>query len=313
MRQIISSLAILVFILIFSCSDAIEDEVKPQNTIKDEAIGEFIDDWTFHVYPKSPYYNINTAEFRLWIPDNISDFKAIVILAHSFNSNALGLSNSEEWQNFAIKEKLILCSVHLKGNNYANASNGSGRALEDAIEQIAIKNKISEISELPFLMRGYSAGGNFSYHFSIYKPERVVSLVSIRGGFLSYSAKNNNIPGLILTGELEGEERNSFLKNIVLDKRKVAGTWSFAIEPGVDHFAGLNDSDDLTRLFFSNTLAKRIQSNSSELKIIPEDSGWLGNDNEMSIYSFNDFTGNRESVSWLINEEFANAWLEFQR
>ncbi|MEO9894482.1 hypothetical protein [Aurantibacter sp.] len=313
MRQILYFLGIIISICFFSCSDANEAEDIPQSTPEDEAIGEFLDDWTFQVYPKTPYYNIDVAEFRLWVPDSIPDFKAIVILAHSFNSNALGLSNSDEWQEFAKKEKLILCSLHLKGNNYANASEGSGRALEDAIEQIAIKNNIPEISELPFLMRGYSAGGNFSYHFSTYKPERVVSLVSIRGGYLSKSTANNTIPGLILTGELEGEERNSFLKSIMLDKRTVRGLWSFAVEPGVDHYGGLNDSDALTRLFFSHTLNQRIITNSYELNSISEDSGWLGDENETVINPFSDFTGSKEEASWLINEDFANAWLEFQR
>jgi len=303
----------VVLTLFLSCSDNGEVGEVLQEVEKEESIGEFIDDWTFRVFPESPYNNFEVAEFRLWVPENSTDLKAVLILLHSSNSNALGLANSPEWQAFAEKENLALCGVNFKGGAYATASGGSGQALIDAIEQITTKNTIPEITKLPFLMRGYSAGGNFSYSFSNFKPEKVVGLVSIRGGQLEISSINVTVPGVILTGEMEGDQRNAFLRDIALDKRNNGGLWSFAIEPDATHFSELKASDDLARIFFSSVLIQRISADSDQLNIIPVDSGWLGNNTRTDIYPYSDYPGNKTSAFWLVDEDFATAWLEFQQ
>jgi len=297
-----------VFLLLIGCSS--EENIPRQNP--EQEIGEFLDDWTFRIFPTAPYNNFDVGEFRLWVPKNNTDLKAVLVLLTSANGNALGLSNSAEWQAFAIQENLALCGVNLKGGGYPNASHGSGLALINAIEKIALKNNITQISSLSFLLRGYSAGGNFSYNFSIFKPEKVVGLISIRGGQLETTSKNAAVPGLILTGELEGDQRNEILKGIVLDKRNEGGLWSFAVEPNATHFTNLKASDSLARVFFSSILKKRNSENSQELNPILEDSGWLGNNTRTNIYPYADYPGNKTGAFWLTDEDFANTWLEFQ-
>lgn len=303
----------VVFTLFLSCSDNGNVGEVLKEVEKVEPIGEFIDDWTFRVFPESPYNNFKVAEFRLWVPENRTDLKAVLVLLHSANSNGLGLANSADWQAFAEKENLALCGVNFTGGSYPSASGGSGQALIDAIEQITIKNTMLQIAKLPFLMRGYSAGGNFSYSFSNFKPEKVVGLVSIRGGQLETSTKNVIVPGMILTGAEEGDQRNEFLKSIALDKRNNGGLWSFAIEPDAAHFSELKASDDFARIFFSSVLKKRISPDSDQLKTIPEDSGWLGNNTRTEIYPYADYPGNKTSAFWLVDEDFATAWLEYQQ
>ncbi|NNE77163.1 MAG: hypothetical protein HKN31_08830, partial [Pricia sp.] len=183
----------------------------------------------------------------------------------------------------------------------------------DAIELIAVENGVPQISDLPFLMRGYSAGGNFSYSFSSFKPEKVVGLVSMRGGQLEATFANAGVPGLILTGEREGEQRNDFLREIALDKRKEGGLWSFAIEPDATHFTNLKASDDLAKIFFSSILKKRVSTDPTQLNPIVDETGWLGNLTATEVYPFADYPGNKIRASWLVDETFANAWLDFQQ
>lgn len=298
-----------VFVLFISCSS---EKIDPEpETMQD--IGEFLDDWTFRVFPEPPYNNFDVAEFRLWVPENHSDLKAILVLIHNANSNALGLAKSEEWQAFAEQERLALCGVNFTGGSYPSALGGSGQALIDAIEQIAMRNGIPKVSTLPYFMRGYSAGGNFSYSFSSFKPEKVVGLVSIRGGQLEATSINALVPGLVLTGELEGDQRNEFLKGIVLDKRNNSGLWSFAIEPNATHFSNLEASDNLAKIFFSSILKKRLSLDPDPLITIPENSGWLGNVTRTNIYPYADYPGNKTSAFWLTDEDFATAWIEFQQ
>lgn len=167
-----------MYSLIGCSSDEIQPEPEPE-----KPIGEFIDDWTYRIFPEAPYTNFDIAEFRMWVPQENTNLRAVLVLLTCYNGSALGLANSSEWRAYAEKERLAICGVNFKslenGGNYAQASSGSGRALIDAIDQIATKHAISQISKLPFLMRGYSAGGNFSYSFSSFLPEKVVGLVSI--------------------------------------------------------------------------------------------------------------------------------------
>ncbi|WP_149275015.1 hypothetical protein [Pareuzebyella sediminis] len=299
-----------MLVLCIGCSDE-----EPHGE-SERPIGEFIDDWTFRVFPEAPYNNFDIAEFRLWVPKETNDLRATLVLLTNHNGSALGLTKSSEWQAFAQKERLALLGVNLKSlngtSNYALAGSGSGQALIDALKKIAEAQGILPISKLPLLMRGYSAGGNFSYNFSVFMPNKVVGVVSIRGGQLEATPKNLAVPGLILSGEMEGDQRNEYLREIALDKRSEGGLWSFAIEPQATHFSSLENSDALAKVFFSAILKKRISTGQNGLLPISEDSGWLGNFTGTEVFPYSDYPGNMSRASWLPDATCAEAWLTFQ-
>ena len=61
-------LSFFLFVLFIGCSsEETTTEPEPEQEVN-EAMGEFIDDWTYRVFPKSPYNNIDVGEFRLWVP-----------------------------------------------------------------------------------------------------------------------------------------------------------------------------------------------------------------------------------------------------
>lgn len=311
-----------IFLLLFLClgcsEDSLETETENEEEKEEQPIGEFIDDWTFKVFPESPYNNFDIGEFRVWLPKNSEELKAVLVLLTSSNGSALGLASAEEWQTFAEQENLALCSVNLKslggGGIYTAASGGSGQALIDALEKIGGKNNRPQIASLPLLFRGYSAGGVFGYNFSTYRPERSIAFVNIRGGAIEQtSERNKEVPGIILSGALEGDSRNAFLKDIVLNKRDDGGLWSFALEPGAGHFDNLKASDSLARIFFMSVLKKRIPDTAEELKPISPEFGWLGNITGTEAFPYADYPGNKDRANWLVDEVFAKAWLEFQK
>jgi len=309
-------LALLVVstLLITACSSS-NDEQKPPDT-ETKPVGEFIDDWSFRVFPKLQD-NFDLAEFKLWVPENTSDLRAVLILSNHANGGSFGWLSLDEWRNFAKTERLALMAINVETTTadgfYTNAKGGSGDALLKALDTITYKNNITDISKLPFLMKGYSAGGVFSYYFSDFKPERVIAFVNIKGGAVGLTANgNNNVPGLMLLGENDAVSRNQNMAAVVLSKRNEGGAFSYAIEPDVDHFGNLGPSWKLTRDFFSAALSKRLTDGTNELNIIPENSGWLGNNATKEIYVFNEFPNPTKEGSWLINEAFALKWKAFQ-
>lgn len=302
---------ILIFASIYGCQHVEPDQVNSSN----EPIGEFIDEWTFKINP-APTDNFDVAEFRLWIPENTENLQAVLILLNSYNSNGLSLANTQHWQDFASDQNLAIVAVHFRSINaacYGEASSGSGKALLTALDTLANIHDLAYISSLPFLLRGYSAGGVFSYYFSQFKPDRVVAYANIRGGGVDISStKNEGVPGIMLIGDLDSQFSINEISRTVLAKRKNGALLSFAIKPNEDHFSDLTESDELVKLFFASTIPKRLSLESIVLKEINENTGWLGNNITNEIFHFDTYPGSTQDASWLISEEFAITWEKFQ-
>ena len=305
---------IVILTVISGCKKSpVQDEPDQPKPI---SIGEFIDDWTFRV---NPYGNFDIGEFRLWLPDSTDDLRAILVLSNYHNSYGLGLASNDEWQTYAKQEKLAILAVHLESfpnsqGYYSYASGGSGSALLKALDSLAQRHQIEKLLDLPFLLRGYSAGGVFSYHFSDYQPQRVIAFANIRGGSLNVTEPENKIiPGLMLGGENDAATRNERIAEIVLSKRNEGANWAYAIEPNEDHFGSVTNSDKLIRAFFSKALAKRKIEGSNQLIAISEDSGWLGNNETQEIFSFDSYPTAKSEASWLIDEDFALLWKDYQQ
>lgn len=303
---------IVFFLLLISCGDG-EDDVPDQLELPG---GEFIDEFSYRVFPR-PGDNFNIAEFRLWIPEK-KNLKAIMVLLHSYNSNGLGMANSTFWQKFATDESLAILSVHFKESNttngyYAFASHGSGRALLEGLKVLSAKYADVGLEELPFVLRGYSAGGVFSHSFSAFQPERVIAFANIRGGSLDETSDiNNAIPGLMLYGENDDEGRNKRIIDAVELNREKGGVWALIKEPGVDHFGRLEKADILIQKFFSKALRKRLLENTEALMSLNEEEGWLGNHSTFEVLPFETYPGSKKQASWLFDEEFALLWQNYQ-
>lgn len=303
---------IAFFLLLISCGEG-EDEAPDQLELSG---GEFIDEYTYQVFPK-PGDNFDIAAFRLWVPEN-NDLKAIMVLVHSYNSNGLGLANSTFWQKFATTEHLAIISVYLNENSpaseyYAYAGSGSGNALLEALKAFSDKYVDAGLEDLPFILRGYSAGGVFSHSFSAFQPDRVIAFANIRGGSLDETSDvNSSIPGLMLYGENDHEDRNRIIIEKVEANRDIGGVWTLIKEPGVDHFGGLFESDFMIQIFFSKALNERLQENTKVLKSLNEEEGWLGNHDTFEVFTFESYPGSKKQASWLFDEEFALQWQNYQ-
>ncbi len=309
----ISISMLLCSIIILSC----EGEKMDIELIPEKGYGEFIDETTYRVFPTDAD-NFQAAEFRLWIPETTDPIRAVVVLTHSYNSNGLGFAYSSYWQNFAKNENVAILAVYLGNvststNSYTDADGGSGKALLKSLEILAEEKGQGYIKDLPLLMRGYSAGGVFSYSFSGFLPERMLAFANIRGGSLNPTPENNNrIPGLLFYGENDSPQSNSRIVGVIAAKRIEGANWALVMEPGMDHFGPLEGPEDMIQSFFSTVLAKRLEPGTNKIKDIAEDEGWLGSNSKLEAYSFSDYPYGKTTASWLIDEDFAKSWLVFQ-
>jgi len=308
-----SVLLFSVLILLWSCGGDSEEVITPSAPKS----GEFLQDDTYRVYPDESD-NFANAEFRLWTPESSKPLRAVVVLTHSYNSNALGYAYSDYWQAFAIKENVALVAVYFKNvenssSSYTDASGGTGKALLMALEQLTTKIGKSYIKDLPFLMRGYSAGGIFSYSFSEFEPERLLAYANIRGGSMSINSDSNlRIPALMFLAVLDSEQTNNRIIQTIAVKRFLGANWTLLKELETDHFGALEKPEEMIQLFFSKILENRLDTSSGQLIDIREDQGWLGDNVRLEAYRFSDYPYDKTKASWLIDQEFSEKWIEFQ-
>lgn len=264
-----------------------------------------------------PGRNFDKADFRLWIPKNLGQVRAIAVLSTGSNGDGRPQVDDPVWQAFASRNSFALVGVRLTDKphdqnfieEYVNVSQGSGQALLDALALLAKRSQHPELATAPLLLWGMSAGGQLNYEFVAWKPERVVAFVVNKGG-IYYSAllpkAAREVPGVLFVGEKDLEFRTNTIAGLFAVNRRGGALWAFAEEPGAAHIVGR--SRDMAIIFFDEVLPLRLpESGSNALRPIVESSGYLG---DLKAKTFQKITGPTPNypTAWLPTARAARAW-----
>jgi len=262
-----------------------------------------------------PGVNFDKADFRLWLPPDRSGLRAIVILMTGSNGDGRPQAEDAVWQEFATRNKLALvgCRITDKPHDqnfieeYANVSKGSGQALLDGLNAFAKRTQHSELANLPLLLWGMSAGGEFNYEFAAWKPERVAAFVVNKGG-IYYSAltsrETRNVPGILFIGGKDLQSRINTITGLFEVNRRGGALWALAEEPGAAHIIG--KSADVARIFFEDVLTMRL--NGTSLKTLNEKDGFVGNIQARTFQPAASAPSATNATAWLPSERVARAW-----
>ncbi len=264
-----------------------------------------------------PGRNFDKAEFRLWIPKGLAQVRAIAVLLTGSNGDGRPQVDEPVWQAFAVKQGLALVGCRFTDKpheqsfieEYANASQGSGQALIDALGSLAKRSQHAEIATAPLLLWGMSAGGQFNYEFVAWTPERVLAFVVNKGG-IYYSAllsqASRNVPGILFVGGKDLEFRTNTIAGLFAVNRRGGALWALAEEPAAAHVVGR--SRDLALMFFEDVLPLRLPGSSTEkLRPVAENSGYIGDLKTKTAQKLNGRVPNYPT-SWLPTARVAHAW-----
>jgi hypothetical protein len=222
-----------------------------------------IDDFSFY-----DGENYQLAEFKFWNPNLNDDYKGILVLTPGINRDGREAVLDTVWQKFATKHNLIIVASHFKNyesnNNlrYRDASKGSGDILLKSIEEYSQEISNISINELPLLLYGFSAGGQYNYEFASWKPERVISFVVNKGGYYDTavtSIETQKVPGIFFIGEDDLYYRNNLILGIYSANRSQGANWTLINEKDTKHSP--KNSKDLSISFFESIMAKRLRDN----------------------------------------------------
>jgi poly(3-hydroxybutyrate) depolymerase len=231
-----------------------------------------------------PGANFDKAQFRLWLPPESPAVRAVLVLVPGSNGDGRGWAEDTVWQRFAAKNRLAIVACRFTDKphdqnfieDYVDVRRGSGQALLDVLGRLAQRSAHAELATAPLLMWGMSAGGQFDYEMTAWKPERVAAFVVNKGG-IYYTALTSRaarqVPGMLFIGGKDLEQRVETITGLFAVNRRGGALWALAEEPGVGHVIGR--SRDVSMVFFEDVLAARLASDGS-LKTLDERTGMMG-------------------------------------
>jgi poly(3-hydroxybutyrate) depolymerase len=267
--------------------------------------------------PSTATSNYDHADFRLWVPDGAGALKGIVVLVPGSNGEGRRMADDTLWQSFAKRNHAAIVATRFTDKpheqnfleDYVQVSRGSGQALLDAIDSLATRAKHPELKTAPLFLWGMSAGGQFNYEFTAWKPERVAAFVVNKGG-IYYSAlvprAAREVPGLLFIGGKDLESRIATITGLFALNRRAGALWALTEEPSVGH--AVARSAELGAIFFEDVMSLRAGPEGT-LKPLTEKDGWYGDIHAKAISPVGAQKPPVAPTAWLPTERIAKAWL----
>ncbi len=265
----------------------------------------------------APGANFGIAEFRLWLPRDIGVLRGALVLVPGSNSDGRAMAGDPVWQGFATKQGLAIIACHFADRphdqdfieEYADVPRGSGQALLEALVRFALRARHPELAGAPLLLWGMSAGGEFNYEFTAWKPERVIAFVVNKGG-IYYTALTSRaaraVPGLLFVGGQDLESRTDTIRGLFAVNRRAGALWVLTEEPAVGHDGGR--SREMSLLYFEEVLPLRLGEPGSPLRVLNAESGYLGSTKTKDYRPARGASPTGDPTAWLPTERAARAW-----
>lgn len=228
--------------------------------------------------------NFIGASFTYLAAQKISKPRYILVLVPGFNGNGNRFLQHQQWLAFAESTEgaIVACSYkalpeespdEIKNYvHYAAAQYGSGAALEAAIEQFDAMDPAHSLEDLPLLIYGHSAGGQFAYGFSCYNPKRMIGFAAAKGGYYYPEPITGTyqVPGLLVSGEQDLARRRKEIRSLFESHRKQGAPWCW-MEDEFGH--GTASTLGVILPYFRELLRLRLATDSKSLKAISKNDG----------------------------------------
>lgn len=268
--------------------------------------------------------NFSFAKFSIWCPENVKTYKGILYLGAGYEYSSIPMMEDENWRDLAREKGFIILTSHMRSRIeedteilYSQAAYGSGQEMLNALKYFAKESEHPELEHAPLAMWGFSAGAQFSYNFACWKPESVITIVAVKGGYYFPEPENEmlKIPALFFTGEYDLQIRKDVVKELFEKNIGEHPLWCLANEPNSDHEIG--ETGKLTIPWLKEVIKQRLPKNVDpskgpiKLKDIDQSLAWLGDRTNNEIVAIKDYQNNQNNSSWLPNETVAQIWKGF--
>ena len=267
------------------------------------------------------------VKFSLWVPDGVKTIRGVVAISGHGSGEAL----FQRADFRAVAKELGLAAFKFVGGPLQRGF-WPRSLLFDHLRTFGEIAHHPELGNAPLFLYGHSNGTGFSAFFAAGAPERVWGWVSMRPGitFQTYQPAAAQVPGLVIFGEddpfLARPSKAENLAVIPALRKQTGAGWCFAVEPKTGHGPG-EKTWPLVYSFLRSSFAARVPAEADSLagpvKLRPLvlARGHLGQNwdsakggyQDLAVAPYADFSGDKATASWLLDDAYARDWQAFQR
>lgn len=264
--------------------------------------------------------DFSSAEFSLWIPEDVAVVRGIIMYGPGCGASSLGGKPQKQRAELAEQWDLAFLGMQFKdkaegkfcGWSRAERS-GSAEATLQALQNFAEETSRPELVHTPWLTFGMSGGAGWAMDMAILYPERTIAAFPRGAGSNRGTVANaHQVPIMMSAGENDGFL--SGMSKTFNEHRPQGALWALAVTPNEGH--SLGKSWDMALPFFDAVLAQRLPPASSTdgpitLRPLDQSQAWLGNNVTQDIASASNYNEDMSTTSWLPDEETAKLWQSF--
>jgi pimeloyl-ACP methyl ester carboxylesterase len=256
----------------------------------------------------------STAVFRIYWPDDLSRVRAVYFYINPFNSDSRFIVDDPRFRALCDAAGVAVMGAQL--DNLFMPS-GSGNAVLRALKDFALQSGHPEVAVAPLFLDGWSWGGQFGYHFTKWRPDRVLGFITIKGGVhdISTAGEAVEVPGYMFIGEFDLPYRLTNLTHIFEAHRPLGAKWVLALQQGAGH--GRVTDPYFLDPYFLGLLRRRLPlplpepGEPIELLTLAEPKGWLGDRQSFAVAKYGCFAGDPDLACWLPSADAAVRWQDF--
>ena len=272
----------------------------------------------------TPPFATYVHDTRLWIPNDVTVIRGVMVLANGANGDQRGRTAELDWQAFARAHGFALMGTHGYIGYYSDAVvNAEVPVLLGDLAWYATASGHPEVANLPFILAGWSGGGQIANGINTKIPERVIAFIANKGSnyLAPSSAASLKTPSILVAGQLDGQANRDGITNLFQNNRPSGALWADAFEWNTGHNEGNVDGVFFT--FFDHAIRARYPAGATPLTgpvtllDLPETSGWLATaptfNNGLSgtVYPYAGYPGTKTTACWLMDADVANLYRGF--
>ena len=263
-----------------------------------------------HSPPPLPGETYGVADFRLYVPDDVTTIRGILFRVAPHLSDSRPEVTQPALQKLCQPEDFALMGARLDD---VGMETGIGDAILRTLVFFATVSDHPELEFTTLYLEGYSWGGQFSYHFAVWRPQRVLGFVTMKGGYHRTDPAGAAIlvPGYLFIGEFDAQYRIDNLTGIFEAHRPLGARWILAMQPNAGH-EPITDRDLLDDYFRTVTRARLPEvippGVIPDLGVMPEPESWLGHRANQRIGRWECYDAPADSACWFPTRDIGKTW-----
>ena len=283
-------------------------------------------------YYDAPSTSVPTPPFatyvhatRLWIPNDLTVIRGVIVIGNGAGGDQRGQTAESDWQALARAHGFALMGTVGYICYFSDAVvSAEVPVLLGDLAWYATASGHPEVANLPFVLTGWSGGGQIAYGINTKIPERVIAFIVNKGA--NYvpeppSAAALKTPSIFVGGQFDvGAGRTGILDRFEANRPRGA-LWALALEQNTGHSEG--NVDGMFYTLFDHAIRARYPAGATPLNgpvsllDLPETSGWLATKPTVAnglpgkVYPYAEYTGDKTTACWLMDESVANLYRGF--